>query len=94
MIYRWQDTILEITNGEGKLYHGGKLKFKGDGYLAIKSFIATSNNDPDVKKRFQAQLDMREKPRFSKVDELEVLRREAEASRAQLELAKKSRKRK
>ena len=86
--------MLELNNGTGKLYVGGKLMFKGDGYLAIKSFISRSSDDPIVKKRFQAQLDMREKPRFSKVDELEVLRREAETSRAQLELAKKSKKRK
>ena len=94
MIYKHKDNVLVLENGIGKLYVGDRLMFKGDGYLAIKSFISRSSNDPIVKKRFQAQLDMREKPRFSKVDELEVLRREAEASRAQLELAKKSRKRK
>ena len=93
MIYKHKNNVLELNNGTGKLYVGGKLMFKGDGYLAIKSFISRSSNDPIVKKRFQAQLNMREKPRFSKVDELEALKKQAEASRAQLEL-ERSRKRK
>ncbi len=78
MIYRWKHMILEMDGSEGKLYINNQLKFKGDGYLAIKSFIANSNEDPEVKSRFQAQLNMREKPRFSKPkDDLAKMKQEA-----------------
>jgi len=36
----------------------------GDGYVAIKFLMNYSNNAPEVKEKFKAQLTMREAPKF------------------------------
>ena len=55
--------ILEINGNRGALYSDGKLSFLGDAYIAMKTFINNCNS-PEVTKRFQAQLSMREECRF------------------------------
>ena len=60
-----------------KLYKDGKLLFIGDGYKAITIMINSSKNQEPVKEKFHKQLNMREKPKFSKGDDLEALRKEA-----------------
>ena len=60
-----------------KLYKDGKLLFIGDGYKAITIMINSSKNQEPVREKFHKQLNMREKPRFSKGDDLEALRKEA-----------------
>ena len=42
------------------LYKDGKLVFKGNSWSGILSFIKATDNAPEVKKMFQAQLDTRE----------------------------------
>ena len=74
-----------------KLYKDDKLLFIGDGYKAITIMINSSKNQEPVKEKFHKQLNMREKPKFSKGDDLEVLRKQAEASFAKQEFTKKSR---
>ena len=60
-----------------KLYKDDKLLFIGDGYKAITMMINSSKNQEPVREKFHKQLNMREKPRFSKGDDLEALRKEA-----------------
>ena len=60
-----------------KLYKDDKLLFIGDGYKAINIMINSSKNQEPVKEKFHKQLNMREKPKFSKGDDLEALRKEA-----------------
>ena len=60
-----------------KLYKDDKLLFIGDGYKAITIMINSSKNQEPVKEKFHKQLNMREKPKFSKGDDLEALRKEA-----------------
>jgi len=60
-----------------KLYKDDKLVFIGDGYKAITIMINSSKNQEPVREKFHKQLNMREKPRFSKGDDLEALRKEA-----------------
>ena len=63
-----------------KLYKDGKLLFIGDGYKAITIMINSSKNQEPVREKFHKQLNIREKPRFSKGDDLEALRKEAHES--------------
>ena len=63
-----------------KLYKDDKLLFIGDGYKAINIMINSSKNQEPVKEKFHKQLNMREKPKFSKGDDLEALRKEAHES--------------
>ncbi len=77
-----------------KLYKDDKLVFIGDGYKAISMMINNSKNQQPVKEKFHNQLTMREKPKFSKNDDIETLRKQAldEQARNQ-ENKKKSKKR-
>jgi len=77
-----------------KLYKDDKLVFIGDGYKAISMMINNSKNQQPVKEKFHNQLTMREKPKFSKNDDIETLRKQAldEQTRNQ-ENKKKSKKR-
>ena len=54
-----------MDNGKGKLYVANRLRFMGDPYVAIQMLLRFSNNHPEVRKKFQQQLEMREKPRFA-----------------------------
>jgi len=64
MKYQYENIILEIESPKGSVLVDGKLIFKGHSYLAIKEFIRCSGNAAPVIKKFRAQLNMRETPRF------------------------------
>lgn len=86
---------LDLTvSSKAKLYRDGKLIFMGDGYKAILTMISGSQDPDPVRFKFNAQLHMREKPKFSKVDDLEALRREALESFGKKVETKPKRKRK
>ena len=57
------------------LYKGGMLVFIGDGYKAISMMLNNSKNQEPVREKFHNQLTMREKPKFSKGDDIETLRK-------------------
>ena len=93
MIFKHENFILDTENaGRSALYKDGKLEFLGDGYRAITILVRNCINPEPVKEKFHNQLTLREKPKFSKQNDLEVLRREAEASIAQQQLTKKRKK--
>jgi len=78
MIFKHENMKLDLTvSSKAKLYRDGKLIFMGDGYKAILTMISGSQDPDPVRFKFNAQLHMREKPKFSKGDDLEALRREA-----------------
>ena len=94
MIFKHEDMLMDMSvSSKTKLYKNDKLLFIGDGYKAISIMLNNSKNQQPVREKFHNQLTMREKPKFSKMDELEKLRQQAEASLAQQELVKKSKKR-
>jgi len=68
VIYRHNNLVLDMDNGKGKLYVGNRLRFMGDPYVAITMMLRFSENHPDVRHMFRHQLEMREKPRFTKAD--------------------------
>ena len=74
--YDYKNNALELKGSRGKLYKYDRLLFRGDGYIAIKMVIDTSNHDTNVGKIFRAQLDMREDCKYKLQDE--VMRRKKE----------------
>jgi hypothetical protein len=93
-IFRHENMVIDMSiSSKTKLYKDDKLVFIGDGYKAISMMINNSKNQQPVKEKFHNQLTMREKPKFSKNDDIETLRKQAEASFAQQQLTKKSKKR-
>jgi len=94
-IFKHENMIMDMTiSSKTKLYKDDKLVFIGDGYKAISMMINNSKNQQPVKEKFHNQLTMREKPKFSKNDDIETLRKQAldEQARNQ-ENKKKSKKR-
>jgi hypothetical protein len=83
--------INQETSSKTLLYKDNKLIFMGDGYKAITMLIRNVEDPEPVKKKFHAQLSMREKPKFSKEDDIEKLRREALEQHALVSNKKKRR---
>jgi len=80
-MFKHENMIMDMSiSSKTKLYKDDKLIFMGDGYKAISIMINNSKNQEPVKEKFHKQLNMREKPRFSKGDDLEALRKEAHES--------------
>ena len=94
MIFKHENMLMDMTiSSKTKLYKNGQLLFVGDGYKAISIMLSNSKNQQPVREKFHNQLTMREKPKFSKTDELEKLRKEAYESISTDGNYKKSRKR-
>ena len=81
-IFKHENFVLDLNAAHKSiLYKDNKLLFMGDGYKAIQILISQSTDAEPVKKKFKAQLHMREKPKFDNAhDEIERLRREAQAA--------------
>ena len=81
-IFKHENFVLDLNAAHKSiLYKDNKLLFMGDGYKAIQILISQSTDAEPVKKKFKAQLRMREKPKFDNAhDEIERLRREAQAA--------------
>ena len=80
-IFKHENMEMDMSiSSKTKLYKDDKLIFMGDGYKAITIMINSSKDQQPVKDKFHAQLTMREKPKFSKGDDLEALRKEAHES--------------
>jgi len=77
-IFKHEDMLMDMSiSSKTKLYKDDKLLFIGDGYKAISMMINNSKNQEPVKEKFHKQLNMRERPKFSKNDDIEALRKQA-----------------
>jgi hypothetical protein len=77
-IFKHEDMLMDMSiSSKTKLYKDDKLLFIGDGYKAISMMINNSKNQEPVKEKFHKQLNMRERPKFSKSDDIEALRKQA-----------------
>jgi len=77
-IFKHEDMLMDMSiSSRTKLYKDDKLLFIGDGYKAITIMINSSKNQEPVKEKFHKQLNMRERPKFSKSDDIEALRKQA-----------------
>ena len=68
--YEHKDAILLLGSNKALVYISGRLVFKGSGYPGMLTFIKHCNH-PSVTAKFRAQLEMREKPKFSKNEKVE-----------------------
>jgi len=69
MIVRHETFVLDLgVASKGKLYKDGKLMFMGDAYKAISILIRSCDNPGPVEQKFNSQLTMREKCKFTKQD--------------------------
>ena len=65
-VVKFQNFIFEHNNNKGTLYNNGKIMFMGNAWSAILAFLHATNNAPEVREIFKAQLEQREKPRYTK----------------------------
>ena len=68
MVYEFKDYVYVHNHGKGKLYKGKQLIFKGNAWSGIMQFLSATNNAPEVREMFKAQLEQREKPRYTKTE--------------------------
>ena len=82
MKFKHENYVIDLDDtSKAKLYFKNQLVFVGDGYKAITTMLNGSQDKEPVKKKFNAQLTMRQKPKFSvKKDDMEALKREALAA--------------
>jgi hypothetical protein len=60
VLYRYKKYSLDLQGGKASFYEDNLLKFKGDGYVAIKMFVSACDNQ-NVTDKFKTQLETREK---------------------------------
>ena len=79
MIFKHENYVIDLNDAsKAKLYCNNQLLFVGDGYKAITAMLNGSQDKEPVKKKFHAQLTMRQKPKFTvKKDSMESLKKEA-----------------
>ena len=79
MIFKHENYVIDLNDAsKAKLYYNNQLLFVGDGYKAITAMLNGSQDKEPVKKKFHAQLNMRQKPKFTvKKDSMEALKKEA-----------------
>ena len=84
MKFKHENYVIDLNDtSKAKLYQNNQLIFIGDGYKAITAMLNGCEDKEPVKKQFQSQLQMREKPKFdTSNDEIERMRREAQAAMA------------
>ncbi len=63
MIYEFNDFVYVHDYGKARLYKGKQLIFKGNSWSGILMFLAQTDNAPEVREMFKAQLEQREKPK-------------------------------
>ena len=64
--YKHENMVIDLTTTtKSKLYRNDKLIFIGDGYKAITMMLNNSKDKTPVETKFNSQLTMREKPKFT-----------------------------
>ena len=91
MKFKHENYIIDLDDtSKAKLYQNNQLIFIGDGYRAITAILNGCQDKEPVRKQFKPQLTMREKPKFdTSNDDMERMRREAEAALAPKNTKKK-----
>ena len=66
MIFKHENYVIDLNDAsKAKLYCNNQLLFVGDGYKAITAMLNGSQDKGPGKKKFHAQLTMRQKPKFT-----------------------------
>jgi len=64
LVYRYNDFVYIHDYGKARLYKANHLLFKGNAWTGVLMFLSHTDNAPEVREMFKAQLGQREKPRF------------------------------
>jgi hypothetical protein len=66
LVYEYKDFVYIHDYGKARLYKANHLLFKGNAWSGILMFLSHTDNAPEVRKMFKAQLEQREKPKEEK----------------------------
>ena len=64
MKYVYNNLVYDNRNNKGILYRDNKILFMGNSWSGILQFLTYSNNAPEVREMFKAQLEQREQIKF------------------------------
>ena len=64
MVYEYNDFLYIHDYGKARLYKGNHLLFKGNAWSGIMQFLSETDNAPEVRAMFKAQLEQREKIKY------------------------------
>jgi hypothetical protein len=64
LVYRYKNFVYNHDYGKARLYKGDHLLFKGNAWSGILMFLNHTDNAPEVRQMFKAQLEQREKPKI------------------------------
>jgi len=64
LVYKHNDFLYIHDYGKARLYKGNHLLFKGNAWSGILMFLQQTNNAPEVREMFKAQLEQREVVKF------------------------------
>ena len=83
MIHEFKQFTYVHEQGKSKLYKGNQLIFKGNSWSGILMFLQQTDNAPEVREMFKAQLEQREqikvkqekhKPALPKIEQEEPIK--------------------
>ena len=60
MQYVYKNLVYDNQNNKGILYKDGQILFMGNSWSGILQFLSETNNAPEVRDMFKAQLEQRE----------------------------------
>ena len=63
-MYFYNDLVFDNRDNKAVLYKDGKILFMGNSWSGIQQFLSYSNNAPEVREMFKAQLEQREQIKF------------------------------
>ena len=64
MKYVYNNLVYDNRNNKGILYRDNKILFMGNSWSGILQFLTYSNNAPEVREMFKAQLEQREQIKY------------------------------
>ena len=67
MVYEYKDFVYIHDYGKARLYKGNHLLFKGNAWSGILMFLSNTDNAPEVREMFKAQLEQREQPKQKQI---------------------------
>jgi hypothetical protein len=64
LVYEYKNFVYIHDYGKARLYKGNQLLFKGNAWSGILMFLSHTDNAPEVRQMFKAQLEQREEKKY------------------------------
>lgn len=71
MVYEYKEFVYIHDYGKARLYKGNHLLFKGNAWSGILMFLNHTDDAPEVRQMFKAQLEQREKPKIKEAQKFQ-----------------------